>query len=91
MRHDERAVASRHNLPWTQADKTATLHPFIAWTLAIIIGSAIGLSLGIMSGYVPSGNWLAKPLGFVMFQASGIAIAAVSKKAIFLSAREASQ
>jgi hypothetical protein len=87
----EAVLAAGLGLPWTPADKKVTLPPFFSALLTLIVGGMVGLSLGILSGYVPAGNWLSKPVALTFFGIVGIAAAIFGKWGIRLSAREPSQ
>lgn len=90
-RWDEGALASELRLPWTPADKETLMPKWVSWLVTPVVGTMIGLSLGIMSGFIPAGNWLAKPLPLGLFVSGGIVLAIGGKWGIFHSARVASQ
>ena len=85
------SLAGELRLPATTADQEALLHPAISWSCSVAVGAMIGISLGLMSRMVPSGNWLARPVPLAFCLAGGLGAAILGKWAIKHSARAVSQ
>jgi len=86
----ERVIAARLQMPWTPSETQKPGAVVFGWVVTVILGTMIGLSMGIASSFIPKGNWFGKPFPCGLFLVTGIAAAACAKKAISGSAREAS-
>jgi len=88
---DERALASRLNLPWSPGDRErpVVLHPGVSLALTGLVGSMIGISLAIAAHFVPASQPFARPIPLTFFAGVGIAAATGAKWAIKKTAREA--
>lgn len=85
------AVAARENLPNPEGDPGALMKGWLVWTMTALVGSAVGVSLGLASGILQP-DTLARHLPEAGLAALvGTGIAAFCRKGIVLLHRQASE
>src|SRR5262249_28746671 len=75
-------IAAELKLPWVNADRETMMHPAVGWLVTCLTGSMIGISVGLLGGFLQPDAPHRRLPALIACILGGIAVATVTKYAV---------